>query len=341
MAFASLRSTACLSAFLLTSLTGIVIAQEAATPVAEKPVVSDQQVFPGPAPVEGLDPRGEAKPEAAPPGQNANLRLGPGDLLEVTVYNVPELTVRTRVSSAGDLYLPLIDYVHVAGLSTEESQKLIEKRLSDGGFVKDPHVALFVNESLSQTASLFGEVARPGVYPVYGERRLFDLISAAGGLNDRAGRTIIITHRDSPDKPQTLTMARNISDKPEDNVQIQAGDTVLVQKADIVYIVGEVARPSGFLMSQGSLTVLQAVALAGGTTASAKLDGARILRKTPDGVTETPIALKKILRAKSPDVAMKSDDILFVPTSQAKVFGKRGIEAAIQTATALTIYTIR
>jgi polysaccharide export outer membrane protein len=335
-----LRLFACPSVFLL--LTTLAASQESAVPNAEKPVVTQQVVFPGPEPVQSVEPeQQEAKPEPPPPGQNANLQLGPGDLIDVNVYNIPELNTRARVSNSGDLYLPLIDYVHVAGLSLDESQRLIEKRLADGGFVKDPHVSMFVTESLSQTASLFGEVARPGVYPVYGQRRLFDLISSAGGLTDRAGRVITVTRREAPDKPEALHLARNISDEPEDNVIIHPGDTVMVQKADIVYIVGEVSKTTGLLMSKGSLTVLQAVALAGGTTSNAKLDSARILRKSATGVSETPIELKKILRAKAPDVAMKSDDILFVPTSQKKVFGKRGLEAAIQAATTLTIYTVR
>jgi polysaccharide export outer membrane protein len=342
MAFVRLRFSPCLLASFLVAITCMSWGQEPAVPATEKPGVADQTVFPGPEPVQNSDGKVNDKTEQPPPpGSNPNLRLGPGDLLEVSVYNVPELSTRTRISNTGDLYLPLIDYVHVAGLTTEESQKVIEKRLSDGGFVKDPHVALFVNESLSQTVSLLGEVSRPGAYPVYGERRLFDLLSAAGGLTDRAGRTITITHRNEPDKPINLHLARTISDQPADNVTIQSGDTVLVQKADIVYVVGEVSRPSGFLMSQGTLTVLQAVALAGGTTSNAKLNDARILRKGPDGVSETPIQLKKILRAQAPDVAMRSDDILFVPTSQGKVFGRRGIEAALTVATGVTIYTIR
>ncbi len=338
------QSWLCFSAILICAMAAFASGQEsplpsAATPAtSDKPALSNQPVFPGPEPVQDS----ESKPlEAAPPGANPNIRLGPGDLLDVTVYNVPELTTRTRISNSGDLYLPLIDYVHVAGLTSEEAQELIQKRLSDGGFVKDPHVALFVNESLSQTASLFGEVTRPGVYPVYGDRHLFDLISAAGGLTDRAGRVVTITHREQPDKPETLHLARNISDQPKDNIAVAAGDIVQVQRADIVYIVGEVNRPSGFLMSQGSLTVLQAVALAGGTTANAKLDDAKILRKNSEGVSEQPIELKKILHAKAPDVQMHSDDILFVPTSQGKVFGKRGIEAAVQVATTLAIYSVR
>ena len=120
---------------------------------------------------------GRHKPADKPdePATSA-IKLGPGDLVEVGVYGVPELTTKARVSNDGDLYLPLIDYVHVGDLSLEESQKLIEKRLDDGGFVKNPHVTIFVNEYASQGVTLLGEVGKPGIYPVLGDRRLFDVV---------------------------------------------------------------------------------------------------------------------------------------------------------------------
>jgi polysaccharide export outer membrane protein len=189
--------------------------------------------------------------------------------------------------------------------------------------------------------SVLGEVSKPGVYPALGEQRLFDVISAAGGLGEKAGRTVTITHRKQPDKPVVVELARNIADSPERNVEVFPGDTVIVRRADIVYVVGDVARPSGFLMDHGSLTVLQAVALAGGTTPTSKLNDAKIIRKTQGEMSETPIELKKILQAKTPDIPMQSDDILFIPTSATKVFGKRGIDAAIQMATAVGIVAIR
>ena len=217
-------------------------------------------------------------------GGDSTLRLGIGDLVEVSVYNVPELTTKVRVSNSGDVYLPLIDYVHVAGLTTEEAQALIEKRLTDGGFLKSPHVAVFVNEYASQGASVLGEVTKPGVYPVLGEQRLFDLISAAGGFTERAGRSVTVTHRNQSDKPVTVPLARNITDNPDSNVEVFPGDTVIVRKADIVYVVGDVGRPSGFLMDSGNLTVLKAIALAGGANRTAKLNSAKILRKGPAGM---------------------------------------------------------
>jgi len=264
-------------------------------------------------------------------------RLGTGDLIEVSVYNVPELATKSRLGSSSDVYLPLIDYVHLAGLTVEEAQALIEKRLSDGGFVKNPHVTLNVDESASQGVSLLGEVAKPGVYPVIGEPRLFDVISAAGGFTASAGQSITVTHRNQSDKPVTVPLSRKLADNPASNIPVAPGDTILVHKADIVYVVGEVGRPSGFLMDSDSLTVLKAIALAGGTTRTAKLNSAKILRKGPNGMTETPVQLKKMLQAKVADMPMKADDILFVPSSIGKVVVSRTAEAAVQAATIVAV----
>ncbi len=268
------------------------------------------------------------------------LRLEAGDLVEVGVYNVPELTTKARVSSKGEIYLPLIDYVHVADLTAEEAEGVIQKRLADGGFVKNPHVTLFVDQYASQGASVLGEVAKPGVYPVPGQQRLFDVISAAGGFTEKAGRSIQVTHRDQPDQPITVPLSRNVTDNPESNVPILPGDTIIVRKADLVYVVGDVGRPSGFLMDSGHLTVLQAIAMAGGTTRTANLGGTRIIHRGAGGPTETAVELKKILRAKAPDITMQADDILFVPTSATKVFAGRAVDVAVQAAAAASIVAL-
>ncbi|MGC2193933.1 MAG: polysaccharide biosynthesis/export family protein [Terriglobales bacterium] len=275
-------------------------------------------------------------------GQESAIKLGSGDLVEVSVYNVPELTTKARISNDGDLYLPLIDYVHVSDLSLEEAQKVIEKRLDDGGFVRNPHVTIFVNDYASQGITLLGEVGRPGIYPVLGDRRLFDLFSAAGGLTDRASRTVTITHRNQPDKPQNVHLARNLTDAPESNVAIHPGDTIEVQRAPIIYIVGDVGRPSGLLVDNGSLTVLQAIAMAGGPNHTASLNGTRIIRKSngPNGMTEMVVPLKKMLRAQAPDVPLEANDILFVPVSGAKAAASRGVATALALTTAVAIYAV-
>ncbi len=273
---------------------------------------------------------------------DAAIRLGPGDLVDVSVYDIPELTTKTRVNDTGDLDLPLINNVHVEGLTVNDAERVIERRLQEGGFVRSPHVQVFVDEYTSDGASLLGEVARPGVYPVLGEQTLFNLISAAGGLSDRAGKSITITHRDHPEKPETVVISHNLEDHPESNVPVYAGDTIMVRRADVIYVVGNVNRPSGFLMDNNDhLTVLQAIALAGGTDSNAKLNGARILRKGPEGVTEIPVQLKKLLEAKANDIPLQAEDILFVPASARKLLGSRTAEVAAQMATAVGIVAIR
>ncbi len=270
---------------------------------------------------------------------NTSLQLGVGDLIELTVYDVPELTTKTRISSTGDIYCALIGPTHVAGLTTEEAARLIESRLAT--FLKDPYVSLFVTEYASQGASVLGEVSKPGVYPVLGEQHLYDLISAAGGLTEKAGHSITVTHRSDPDNPVILPVSRNLSDDPRSNVRVFPSDTIIVRKADIVYVVGDVGRPSALIMDAGGLSVLKAVALAGGTTRTAKLGGVKILRKGPGGMSETPVELKKILQAKAPDLSLQADDILVVPSSAGKILAGRALEAAMQAATILSVAAVQ
>ena len=279
-------------------------------------------------------------PPSAVVHPDPSLRLGVGDLIDVNVYNVPDLTAKARVGTNGDVYLPLIDYVHVAGLTAEEAQTLIQKRLSDGGFVKDPHVSVFVDQYSSTGVSVLGEVVRPGVYPVVSQQRLFDLISAAGGLTEKAGQSISVTHRGQADQPISVPLSRNLTDSSANNIAVFAGDTIIVRKADVIYVVGDVGKPSGFMMDSGQLTVLQAIALAGGTTRTAKLGSARIIRKGPAGMSETPVHLKQILEAKAPDMPMLPNDILFVPTSAGKVIAGRTLDVAVQAAGAASIVAI-
>ena len=275
-------------------------------------------------------------------GGDASVRLGSGDLIELSVYDVPELNTKTRVSDSGEVYLPLVNYVHVDGLTINDAERVIEKRLVEGGFVRNPHVQLFVDESASNGASVLGEVAKPGVYPVMGEQTLFSIISAAGGLSDRAGKSITVTHRDNPDKPVSVTISHNLEDHPDSNIAVYAGDTIMVRRADVIYVVGEVNHPSGFLMDNNNhLTVLQAIALAGGTAQYAKLNDVRILRKGPEGVTEVPVSLKKLLQAKASDMPLQAEDILFVPTSSKKIISGKTAQAALQMATAASIIAIR
>ncbi len=298
-------------------------------------------------PVTGESPQSAPANEAASPQSprllpNSNVKLGIGDLIEINVFGVPELSIKTRVSGSGDIYLPLIDYVHVAGLTTDEAQELIQKRLEAGGFVRGPHVSIFVNESASQAITMVGEINRPGAYPAVGERRLFDLVSAAGGFTEKAGRIITIEHHGDPDQKAELHLSsNNLAEDTQDNVDIYPGDLIIVSRAGIVYVVGDVQRPSGFLISEDSaLSVLKALALAGGGTRTSALNKTRIIRQSPTGVQEIPVRLKKILYAKAPDVALVKGDILFIPGSAGKAVAYRTADAAVGLTTALAIVAV-
>lgn len=309
-----------------------VLASDSSTPAST--------TAPIPAPIPAEDSASPAKPApVAPSGAISTVRLGAGDLVDVSVYNVPEMETKTRVSSTGDIYLPLIDYVHVDGLTVDEAESVIEKRLDQGGYVKSPHVQLFVQEYASAGANVLGEVAKPGIYPVLGDPTLFSVISAAGGFTDRAGKNITVTRRDQAAAPITVPLALNPQDHPESNIPIYPGDTIMVRRADVVFVVGEVTRPAGLLMGDGGhLSVLQAIALAGGTTSTARLSGARIIRKSPTGLTELPVPLKNLLKAKADDIQLEANDILFVPSGHN--FGHTSA-TALQMAASASLLVVR
>ena len=318
--------------FLLRSLYLLLLGSCTLPLLAQTPVTEEA---PKPAPANET-----AVPQSPRLLANSNLKLGVGDLIEISVFGVPDLSTKARISGSGDVYLPLIDYVHLASLTTDKAQELIQKRLEDGGFVRGPHVSIFVNESASQAITVLGEVSRPGAYPAIGNRRLFDLISAAGGLTDKAGRNVTIEHRGDPGQKVELQLSSNLTEDTQENVDILPGDTIIVSRAGIVYVVGDVKNPSGFRMDDNTLTVLKALALAGGNTRTSSLSKTKILRQTPGGIQELPVDLKKILYAKAPDIALVKGDVLFIPGSAAKTAAYRGAEAALAMSTTLAVVAV-
>jgi polysaccharide export outer membrane protein len=185
---------------------------------------------------------------------------------------------------------------------------------------------------------VLGEVQKPGIYPFRGSNRLFELISAAGGTTALAGNKVTITHREQPQQPETVTLTFGEQGARQSNVTVAPGDTVIFEKAGVVYVVGAVRKPTGIAMSNPDLTVLQALAMAEGADRLAALGKAKLIRKTAQGPKEIPLPLNKMLSAQIPDVQVQPDDIIFVPSSAAKAVARRTMDAAITAATALAIY---
>jgi polysaccharide export outer membrane protein len=272
--------------------------------------------------------------------QEHTMRIGAGDLLHITVFGAPDLTTEVRVNEAGNVTMPLIGSVHLAGLTSDQAQQLIATRLRDGGLIRDPQVAVFEKEYASGGIAVMGEVQKPGIYTLLGDRRLYDALSAAGGTSSRAGRAVTITRPTETNKPLIVDMDyKNPSHSEAGNVEIFPGDTVVVSRAGVVYVVGAVNHAAGFVLDNNEkLTVLQAVALAGGTKPTSSLKSAKILRSTPEGVQEIPIPLNKILEAKAEDTPLQAEDVLFIPTSMGKAAAISGAQAALSVATGLAIY---
>jgi len=263
--------------------------------------------------------------KSAPP----KLKISGGDLIEVSVYGVSDFKEDVRVNDAGEVSLPLIGTVLVGGSTPEEARALIARKLVDGGFFRDPNVELFVKEYSSQAVSIMGEVMRPGVYPLLSTRRLYDVISLAGGLTPKAGKLVTLTHRDQPQNPIEVNFSNDPAKSMESNVEIYPGDTV---------VVGEVGRPGGFVMENGEkMTVLQVIAMAQGPNRTAALNGSRLLRKGANGITETPVPLKEILGAKAQDMDLRPDDILFVPVSTGKTVARTSVQTIVSIASGLAL----
>jgi polysaccharide export outer membrane protein len=266
------------------------------------------------------------------------VRIGPGDDLDISVFGLSELSQHVRVGSSGDVSMPLIGNLHLAGLSSDEAQRLIERRLTDGHFVNNPNVSVYVKEYTTEGISVMGEVNRPGVYSALGAQRLLDLIQTAGGLTSKAGRTVTVTHRDNPEHPIRLTLSDDAVKTAENNIELLPGDSITVSKAGIIYVVGEVNRPGGFVIEDNKITASQVLAMAAGPTHTAALNGTKMIRHTPEGLKDIPLPLKKILEAKTADIELQSDDIIWVPGSKGKALASTTLSSIVSTGLSLAIY---
>ena len=263
--------------------------------------------------------------------------LESGDLLAVSVVGAPEYHYDVRVSSSGNASLPMLGNVKVAGLSTQAAEGVVAQGLEEKGFFNDPQVSIFVKEYATAGISVLGEVQKPGIYPLPGKRTLLDAISAAGGVTPKAGKTVSITHRDAMDDPETMPLSRD-NEQTMTNRAVRPGDTIVVSKAGMAYVVGDVKEPTGIIMDNPHLTVLQAIAMAHGTNPTASLKSARLIHKAHSSPQDTPIPLDKILAAKSPDLELKPDDVVFVPNSVGKTVTRKTLDAALQAAVGIAIW---
>lgn len=272
------------------------------------------------------------------------LPIAAGDFIEVSEFHLQEFHSQVRVGADGTVELPLVGSVQIRGMSEQEAARAIEKALLDKGMLVHPQVTVLVTNAAGQDVSVMGEVARPGVYAYTVHHRLLDLIASAQGLTPNAGRLVNVFHRDDPKTPHPVVLepagAVSAADaKVDHDPELEPGDTVLVSRAGLVYVIGDVVRPGGFAVDpvQG-LTVVQALSLAWGATPNAATGKAILIRDQPGGRTLTTLNLKRMIHGQDPDEPVRDRDILFVPDSTAKNLANKSLEAAIQSAIGVSIY---
>jgi len=283
---------------------------------------------------------GSSEQKSAPQANSSGPVIGPGDEVEVTVYGATDLSKHTRVSADGNISISLIGSVRVGGLTSSEAEAAIEAQLRQNNILNDPQVSVYVKDYTSSGISVAGEVAKPGAYSALGPHRLFDVVQAAGGLTERASSSVTISRRGDEENPVTMELSKDPAKMVRSNVELHPGDTVFVPKAPMVYVLGEVNKPGGYVLnSADAATVLRVVAGAAGPTPSAAVGRTRMLRRTPTGWQELPVQLKAILQGKAADIPVSDADIIFVPSSHMKTV--IAISTVIATSAATTaIYHI-
>lgn len=300
----------------------------------------------------GIDSRGAAVTRqlptsganglAAVPEGFEGLRLSPGYLLSLSIYGVPEMSTELRVDAQGFVTVPLIGGVRVEGDTLPQAQDRIAKALDEKEILKKPQVLLNVLQYASRSVSVLGEVNSPGRIQMLAPEPLGDVLALAGGETISAGKDIEIQRTGANGKQVSQHVEYVQGRDPEAlrRVVIEPGDTVLVHRAGIIYVLGAVNRPGGYLMVDGgSLSVVQAVSLASGTTLQASTKWAIVVRRKGDGFVQFKVPLNKMETGEATPVQLEWNDALYIPVSTWKAILVNGSNV-ISSAASATIYRV-
>ena len=267
-----------------------------------------------------------------------SLVLAPGDLIDLEVFDTPELSVpKLRIGQDGSVIVPVLGSVMISGLTPLAADAAIEKRLRDEQIMLNPSVTVLVTDYSTPGIDVLGEVKAPGIYSFLGTHSLYDALAAAGGATAVEGSSITITHRDDPTHPMIVPVGSPDFSQVQNTTLVQPGDVVEVSRAKTIYVVGDVAHSGSFPLSFGRpLTALSALALAEGPNKTAKLGKASIVRKTATGAQLIPVNLSQVEKTSALDPMLQPDDVLVIPRS-----GLRGfLDTALPNATGAVIGAI-
>ncbi len=330
--------------------------------------------------------------------------IGNGDLLEIEIFDVKELSRDVRVSQTGSIGIPLVPVrLHVAGLTEIQAEQKISEVLEANGLVSHAEVSITVKERKSKPITVVGAVGHAMVYQADRPVSLLEVLAEAGGVATDAGDTVIVNRpvqdvasdpsdppaigpedsapaaasasagslhsgprQESASSAPAVPAASSSSPAPVDpphlnntitinlnelmesgdatnNIILQAGDIVTVPHSGIVYVLGAVARPGGFVLAndRGQMTTLKVLALAGGLTSTAKSEHAVIVRKNIQGQQhEVEVDLRKVMKRESEDVQLQPSDILYVPNSAGRQAMLRALEFGIALGSGIALYRV-
>jgi polysaccharide export outer membrane protein len=259
------------------------------------------------------------------------LKLSPGFLLSMDVYDVPELSYDLRIDTNGDVTIPMIGPVHVSDGTVRQAAAKIAQRLGDAKIINNPQVTLNIAQYAGLNITILGEVHNPGRMELLTAHNLADVLALAGGVTQFAGKTIEIRHQAGvTPQHQVIHYLRNTEDDTLSETSVFPGDTITVRRAGIVYVLGGVTRPGGYVMQEdGDLDVTQAISLAYGTVMQAAVSSMRLIRKLPDGrVQEIPIPYKDIEKGKVAPPRLEAEDVIYVPISKSRTVLGAGLLAS-------------
>jgi len=298
-------------------------------------------------------------PVSALHARYGSVKIMPGDIISIMTYGAPELTTAStttidspgingasdvngiKVGAEGEIVLPYLGVVKIAGMTPDEASLYLEKELKDKGILVDPQVTVQLVDSPTRVITVIGEVQRPEPVPAFGQLRLLDVISACGGFTPLASHDITVRRPGDPN-PITVILGSDPKSTDETNISLMAGDTVIVPKVGNVFVIGQVKTPSAIpLSSNAPITVMRAIAMAGGLNYGAAMSKVVIIRQTPnDEHVEIQLDLKKVMDGKEKDVALASDDVLLVPSNGFKRGLAGGGAGVLGGATSGLIYRI-
>jgi polysaccharide biosynthesis/export protein len=279
---------------------------------------------------------------AAVPEDFSRLTLSSGFLLSMTVYDMPEISGDLRVDDLGNVDVPMSGELHVAGMTLPQAKVAIQQKLVDAQILKNPKINLDVAQYAGENVTVTGEVGSPGRIQLLAPHSLSDVLGMVGGETQLAGNTIEV-RRTVDGTLQTLQVKYARSTGNTDEIKafmVKPGDTITIPRAGIVYVMGAVNRPGGYLMQEdGNLNVTQALSLAMGTAMNAQVDSIRVVRKDANGkLTEIPISYSKMSKGKVQPLTLQAQDLVYVPVSKIKTVFSQGLGIMSSTASAL-IYT--